>query len=104
MEDDQNVTLFAPNRTRLNEAKEIMSKLFSSSDDLEIEFGTMLKVEVVEMKDKGVQVVIPVSFPVFWSNFYSRVENDKSLCTTRCCIPIQSSIPVLFQISKLVNR
>lgn len=62
VEDENHVCLFAPNRARLDEAKQMITKMVSATDNLEIDFGTMLKVEIVEMLERGVNVQMPVSF------------------------------------------
>ncbi|VDK60971.1 unnamed protein product [Cylicostephanus goldi] len=52
-EDEAHISLFAPNKERLEEAKELMKKLLSETDEPEFAFGQMVTAEVVELLERG---------------------------------------------------
>ncbi|VDM84906.1 unnamed protein product [Strongylus vulgaris] len=52
-EDEAHISLFAPNKQRLEEAKALLKKLLSETDEPEFAFGQMVSAEVVELLEKG---------------------------------------------------
>ncbi|CAJ0610029.1 unnamed protein product [Cylicocyclus nassatus] len=52
-EDEAHISLFAPNKERLEKAKELMKKLLSETDEPEFAFGQMVTAEVVELLERG---------------------------------------------------
>ncbi|PAV65442.1 hypothetical protein WR25_12532 [Diploscapter pachys] len=68
-EDDTHVSLFAPNPEKLQQAKDLMQKLFDENEVKEYPYGKMLHVEIIEMSDRGVMVKLPDGgAPIFIPN------------------------------------
>ncbi|CAD6196784.1 unnamed protein product [Caenorhabditis auriculariae] len=68
--DEENmVLLLAPNKEKLEAAKEMINKLTIDTSNVQYSFGQFLNVEIAEVLNKGVQVVLPGgSQKVFVSN------------------------------------
>ena len=60
MDDDTHLSLFAPNKSRLLKAKQMMDAMFTAINDLDFSFGQIITVEVVELLDRGIQIILPV--------------------------------------------
>ncbi|KIH45595.1 S1 RNA binding domain protein [Ancylostoma duodenale] len=68
-EDDAHISLFAPNKQLLEDAKALMTKLLSETDELEFAFGQMVSAEVVELLERGAMLRLAGSGrPIFVPN------------------------------------
>ncbi|EYB93090.1 hypothetical protein Y032_0186g1073 [Ancylostoma ceylanicum] len=68
-EDDAHISLFAPNKRLLEDAKALMTKLLSETDEPEFAFGQMVSAEVVELLERGAMLRLAGSGrPVFVPN------------------------------------
>ncbi|VDO20096.1 unnamed protein product [Haemonchus placei] len=68
-EDDAHISLFAPNKQRLEDAKTLIAKLLSETDEPMFAFGQMVPAEVVELQERGALLQLAgVGRPVFVPN------------------------------------
>ncbi|VDL77900.1 unnamed protein product [Nippostrongylus brasiliensis] len=68
-EDDLHIGLFAPNKQRLEEAKALITKLLSETDEPMFAFGQMVSAEVVELQERGALLQLAgVGRPIFVPN------------------------------------
>uniref|UniRef100_A0A0N5AP52 polyribonucleotide nucleotidyltransferase n=1 Tax=Syphacia muris TaxID=451379 RepID=A0A0N5AP52_9BILA len=68
-EDDANISLMAPNRNKMQEAKEMMEKIFNDEDDIEFIFGALYKGEIVEILENGITIRLKKGMkPIFMRN------------------------------------
>ncbi|KAK6027961.1 putative polyribonucleotide nucleotidyltransferase, partial [Ostertagia ostertagi] len=68
-EDDAHISLFAPNKQRLEDAKALIAELLSETDEVTFAFGQMVSAEVVELQERGALLQLPgVGRPVFVPN------------------------------------
>lgn len=68
-EDDAHVGMFAPNKQRLEEAKALISKLLSETNEPTFAFGQMISAEVVELQERGAMLLLAgIGRPVFVPN------------------------------------
>ncbi|PIO64335.1 hypothetical protein TELCIR_14044, partial [Teladorsagia circumcincta] len=58
-EDDAHVSLFAPNKQRLEDAKALIAELLSETDEVTFAFGQMISAEVVELQERGALLQLP---------------------------------------------
>ncbi|OZC10130.1 putative polyribonucleotide nucleotidyltransferase [Onchocerca flexuosa] len=58
VEDDTNISIFAPNKVKLEEAKMMLNKMFDSESERELVFGAMYKAEIVDVLEHGVLVTL----------------------------------------------
>uniref|UniRef100_A0AC34F1Z2 Polyribonucleotide nucleotidyltransferase n=1 Tax=Panagrolaimus sp. ES5 TaxID=591445 RepID=A0AC34F1Z2_9BILA len=80
-EDDSNVSLFAPNPKKLSEAKRMIETMMEEGTSLELDFGAVYKVEIIDIQENGVFVrVKPGTRPLFIANRHldSRKVNHAS--------------------------
>ncbi|KHN88242.1 Polyribonucleotide nucleotidyltransferase 1, mitochondrial [Toxocara canis] len=69
IEDDANISLTAPNKAKLEEAKELMEKMFADETVVELNFGALYKAEIVEILENGVMVTLKKGMrPMFLKN------------------------------------
>ncbi|CAI4220663.1 unnamed protein product [Auanema sp. JU1783] len=69
MEDDAHISVFAPNKEMMEEAKAMLKKILTDSEEVSYNFGQIIEVEVAEMVEKGVYVHLRgASQPVFVPN------------------------------------
>ncbi|KHJ96651.1 putative polyribonucleotide nucleotidyltransferase [Oesophagostomum dentatum] len=68
-EDDAHISLFAPNKQRLEDAKALLQKLLSETDEPEFAFGQMVSAEVVELLERGAMLKLAgMGRPIFVPN------------------------------------
>ncbi|KAM3728390.1 Polyribonucleotide nucleotidyltransferase 1 [Dirofilaria immitis] len=58
VEDDTNISIFAPNKMKLEEAKMMLNKMFENENEIELVFGAMYKAEIVDVLEHGVLVTL----------------------------------------------
>ncbi|KAL3990290.1 polyribonucleotide nucleotidyltransferase [Acanthocheilonema viteae] len=58
IEDDSNISIFAPNKVKLEEAKVMLNKIFESESEIELVFGAMYKAEIIDILEHGVLVTL----------------------------------------------
>ncbi|VDN05339.1 unnamed protein product [Thelazia callipaeda] len=58
IEDDANISIFAPNKQKLEEAKGLLNKIFENESDVEMIFGAMYKAEIIDVLEHGVMVTL----------------------------------------------
>uniref|UniRef100_A0A915Q826 polyribonucleotide nucleotidyltransferase n=1 Tax=Setaria digitata TaxID=48799 RepID=A0A915Q826_9BILA len=56
VEDDANISIFAPNKIKLGEAKMMLNKMLESEGEIELVFGAMYKAEIMDILEYGVMV------------------------------------------------
>uniref|UniRef100_A0A914Z387 polyribonucleotide nucleotidyltransferase n=1 Tax=Panagrolaimus superbus TaxID=310955 RepID=A0A914Z387_9BILA len=81
VEDDSNVSLFAQNPEKLSVAKKMIETMMEDGTSLELDFGAVYKVEIVDIQENGVFVrVKPGTRPLFIANRHldSRKVNHAS--------------------------
>lgn len=67
--DDTYFSLFAPNQTAMDEAKEIIDEILTSQREPTLEFGAIYTAKIVEIRDIGVMVTLyPNMNPVLLHN------------------------------------
>ncbi|KAJ1352164.1 hypothetical protein KIN20_008368 [Parelaphostrongylus tenuis] len=68
-EDDAHISLFAPNSQRLEDAKALIAKLLSETEEPMFVFGQMITAEVVELLERGAMLRLAgVGRPIFVPN------------------------------------
>jgi polyribonucleotide nucleotidyltransferase len=69
VEDDSNVLLFAQNPKKLTEAKKMIETMMEEGTSLELDFGAIYKVEIIDIQENGIFVrVKPGTRPLFIAN------------------------------------
>ncbi|KAH7729070.1 polyribonucleotide nucleotidyltransferase 1 [Aphelenchoides avenae] len=69
IEDDGTVSLLAPNREKLAEAKEMISRLVEENTEVDLTFGAIYNAEVTEVRESGVMVLLKKDTrPIFLRN------------------------------------
>ena len=95
--------IFAPNNDALEEAMEVIEATLAEEKVPELEFGTIYKVNILELTEKGVFVEIhPAMSPVFISNAMLDARKVRLLLRI-LLLPLGNFIPVwLHQFSRVV--
>ncbi|EJD73692.1 3' exoribonuclease family, variant [Loa loa] len=76
VEDDANISIFAPNKVKLEEAKMMLTKMFESESEIELVFGAMYKGEITDVLEHGVLVTLHKSMkPILLKNSNLDVRN-----------------------------
>lgn len=60
-EDENNISLLAQNKEKLQKAMDMMSETLESNQKLDFAFGSIVQAEIVEIVDRGVFVTLPGS-------------------------------------------
>ncbi|CAG9534370.1 unnamed protein product [Cercopithifilaria johnstoni] len=69
VEDDTNISIFAPNKVKLEEAKMMLNKIFENESEIELVFGAMYKAEITDILEHGVLVTLHRSMkPILLKN------------------------------------
>lgn len=67
--DDSTFSIFAPNQSAMDEAKEMIDQFLKEEKEPELEFGAIYKARIVEMKETGVLVTFyPKMVPALLHN------------------------------------
>jgi len=56
--DETTFTIFAPNRTAMDEAKEMIDKFLTEVREPELEFGAIYQAKIVELRETGVMLTL----------------------------------------------
>jgi len=67
--DETTYTMFAPNKSAIDEAKEMIGEFLKDDAERHLEFGAVFKAKIVEIRDKGVMITLyPEMAPVLLPN------------------------------------
>ncbi len=67
--DETTFSIFAPNQSALDEAKEMIDRFLSEEREPELEFGAIYKATIVELKETGAMVTLfPTMVPTLLHN------------------------------------
>lgn len=61
--DETNYTLFAPNKSAMDEAKEMINEFLKDDFERKLEFGAIYKAKILEIRDKGVMIALYPDMP-----------------------------------------
>lgn len=76
IEDDTNISIFAPNKVKLEEAKVMLNKMFENENEIDLVFGAMYKAEITDLLDHGVLVTLHKGMkPILLKNSNLDVRN-----------------------------
>ncbi|KAK6034270.1 KH domain protein [Cooperia oncophora] len=69
LEDDTHINLFAPDKHRLQDARALIARLLSETDEMMFAFGQMVQAEVVELQERGALLQLAgMGRPIFVPN------------------------------------
>ncbi|EJW86780.1 3' exoribonuclease [Wuchereria bancrofti] len=76
IEDDASISIFAPNKVKLEEAKMMLNKMFENESEIDLVFGAMYKAEITDLLDHGVLVTLHKGMkPILLKNSNLDVRN-----------------------------
>lgn len=79
--DDSIFSVFAPNQSAMDEAKELFDGFLTAEREPELEFGGIYKAKIVEVRDIGVMVTLyPTMLPTLLHN--SQLDQRKVWAST----------------------
>lgn len=58
VEDDTSISVFAPNKMKLDETKVLLNKIFEAEREVELVFGAMYNAEITDVLEHGVMIIL----------------------------------------------